>query len=83
MRHVPLFVHAVARESAADVIVDAPAFHLDQRIQNVVQGLLVFAHRSIMQKEIEVGGNGELGRPVVAAPFRIPVVFPLGNAVVK
>ena len=36
-----------------------------------------------MQEEIEVGGNGELGCAVVAAPFRIPVVFPLGNAVIQ
>ena len=83
MGDVPFFVDAVACETAADVIVYTTALHVQERVEGVVEGGLVVTNGSVMEKEVEVGRNGEFRRAVVAAPASVPKLPPPVYAIVE
>ena len=67
MRHMPNSVGRITMESAADVVVDAAARHLAQRLQRHLQRVFLAGACVIAQKEIEHDRSRELWRGAEAS----------------
>src|SRR5258708_12706607 len=71
MRDLPLRVHAVAREPAPDLVVDAPERHALQRIRGDPLGRAVARRGGAAQAEFEISGVREFGGPSESAVARV------------
>src|SRR6266853_6422175 len=71
MRDLPLRVHAVAREPARDLVVDAPESHALERIRGYPLGRAVALRGGTAQAEFEIRGVREFGGPAEPAVARV------------
>ena len=71
VRHEPVRIHAVAREAAADLIVDPSARHAPEGVRHDVQCLGLTGARPLPQREVERHRRRELGRAAEAAEPRL------------
>src|SRR6266705_1052934 len=71
MRDLPLRVHAVAREPARDLVVDAPESHALERIRGDPLGRAVARRGGPAQAEFEIRRVREFGGPPEPAVARV------------
>ena len=71
VRHEPLRVHAVAREAAADLIVDAAARHPLKGVRHHREHVRVAGARPLPQREVERHRGRKLRRAIEAAESRL------------
>ena len=67
VRHQPLRVHAVAREAPADLIIDAAARHLLERVRHHGERLRVTGAGPVTQREVERHRRRKLGSAIESA----------------
>src|SRR6185437_3489068 len=71
MWHEPLLIYGIARESAADLIVDPAARHLHERRRRHVQRAPVAGAGPVAQQKVEQHRRWKLGRTTETAKARI------------
>ena len=83
MRGQPLPVRGVAGKAAAQVVVDAAAVHLPQRVFHELPGFFVPAELGGAQQEEQLVRHGELGRRAEAAVLRVVGILQLPHGALQ
>src|SRR5258706_15181969 len=83
MRHEPFFVRGIARESAAELVINAARSHPFTGMQHHLDRFLIVESHTIAQQKCRMTWRGEFGGGAKAAMNRVVTGFELPSGVAQ